>query len=344
VSGELGGIEHYILRVAAALKDEDDLAIELCLKRTARFDPRPEFERAFASAAAPVVMVDPGSWALLRAIWRADLVHMQNYSPDVAAIARVLRRTLVVTVHGHRPTRPPGRVRVGERLARFAVARWYNSDFTWRTWEGNAPRQSSRRISMRPDLDGLGEVPVEDRRGFIFIGRWVANKGIEHLVEAYAAADLDRKEWPLTLLSDGPLRSTIEAQIEAADVTVEAPGYVDDLEKAERLRHARWLVAPSNTQEDLGLTPLEARALGVPAIVTRDGGLPEAAGCFSLVVAPGDPVELRLALEYAAGMSLAEYKRLSTATKDLLELTMCGLAEHAGLYRLCLAGADLAHA
>jgi glycosyltransferase involved in cell wall biosynthesis len=37
------------------------------------------------------------------------------------------------------------------------------------------------------------------------------------------------------------------------------------------------------TREDFGLTAVEARNLGVPCIITRDGGLPEAGGKQALI-------------------------------------------------------------
>jgi glycosyltransferase involved in cell wall biosynthesis len=84
-------------------------------------------------------------------------------------------------------------------------------------------------------------------------------------------------------------------------------GFLDDQSKAKRLASAGWLVAPARTREDLGLTPIEARSVGVPVIVTRDGGLPEAGGDAALVVEPGNIEELTDTLKYAAGMSHEEY-------------------------------------
>ncbi|MEJ7703274.1 MAG: hypothetical protein WKF47_06290 [Geodermatophilaceae bacterium] len=69
----------------------------------------------------------------------------------------------------------------------MADARWYNSDFVRRTWEGEAKRAGSRKV---PTVSRLPEgwTPPEQRRGFVFIGRWIANKGIDTLVDAYALA------------------------------------------------------------------------------------------------------------------------------------------------------------
>ena len=85
------------------------------------------------------------------------------------------------------------------------------------------------------------------------------------------------------------------------------PGFLEDKDKAKILASARWLVAPARTREDLGLTPIEARHVGVPAIVTRDGGLPESGGPGALTVEPGNIGELAQCLQRAAAMKHEEY-------------------------------------
>jgi len=162
--------------------------------------------------------------------------------------------------------------------------------------------------------------PPADRRGFLFVGRWVENKGIEELIRAYAKAQLDPEQWPLVLIGDGPLRPKVESLIRDLELKgVEMPGFVDDQTKARRLASARWLVAPANTREDLGLTPIEARSVGVPVIVTRDGGLPEAGGDAALLVEPGKVDELAAALKQAADMNPEEYCRRGEAGRTTLK-------------------------
>jgi glycosyltransferase involved in cell wall biosynthesis len=152
------------------------------------------------------------------------------------------------------------------------------------------------------------------------MGRWIENKGIEDLVIAYSRAKLDPLQWPLTLVGDGHLRPQVELLIKTLGVKgVEMPGFIDDQSKARRLAAARWLVAPARTREDLGLTPIEARSVGVPAIVTRDGGLPEAAGDSALIVEPGNLEELTRALTSAAAMSEAEYVERGARGRETLK-------------------------
>jgi glycosyltransferase involved in cell wall biosynthesis len=176
----------------------------------------------------------------------------------------------------------------------------------------------------------------------VFVGRWIANKGLETLIEAYAQADLDRAAWPLTLMGDGPLRPSIEGQIRRHGLTnVNILGFVDDDTKTQVMKSARWIVAPPQTNEDLGLTPLEGRSLGVPTIITRDGGLPEAGGAQALVCEPGDPGALARLLEQASRMSQDEYAKRAEATKRELDTEMVPLTFYAESYRRLIAGESL---
>jgi len=93
------------------------------------------------------------------------------------------------------------------------------------------------------------------------------------------------------------------------------PGFVDEETKTRIMQNARWIVAPPHTNEDLGLTPLEGRNLGVPSIITRDGGLPEAGGTQALICERRNPEALARLLEQAARMDSQEYAKRAEATK-----------------------------
>src|SRR5205814_3804862 len=144
-------------------------------------------------------------------------------------------------------------------------------------------------------------------------------KGIETLVNAYAQADLDRGAWPLVLLGDGPLRAKIEALVKTHHLSsIQMPGFVDELTKTSYMKNARWIVVPPHTNEDLGLTALESRNLGVPCIITRDGGLPEAGGTQARLCKPRDSEALARLLEQAAGIGAQEYWARAKRTRRRL--------------------------
>ena len=67
------------------------------------------------------------------------------------------------------------------------------------------------------------------------------------------------------------------------------------------------MVTPPHTREDLGLTPLEARSVGVPCIVSEDGGVIETGGPYALRCEPGSVESLEASLKKAMEMSKDEY-------------------------------------
>lgn len=318
--GTFGGCEAFVFRLADEIIQNDD-QVTICFKRVAGSFALDDTLQSYIDAtSARVCFVDRASQALYDKIRRADLVHAQNPSIDVALLAKWAGVPLVMTIHGWLRERwtPRG---LAARLARWLTdRRWYNSDFVWGKWE---PRRRSPTSGKLPIVSNLptGTVPPAERRGFVFAARWIENKGLDVLLQAYAQTDLDRSEWPLTLLGDGPLRPRIEAMIRDERIEgVDIRGFVDQETRDDIIRHSKWMVTPPHTDEDLGLTPIEARHVGVPCIITRDGGLPEAGGQHALICEPRDIDGLHRRLEEAANMSAQDYDKRAQATRtELME-------------------------
>lgn len=329
--GGYGGIEAFVLAVAAAVRREADMEVQICLKRTKGAKIQPDLKTMLQGE--KYIFCDRADRDLVEAIREADVVHLQNASPDVIFLAKYHRKPLVLTIHNYMKRELDAHRLLWKIGARFADERWYNSQFVWDTWE---PRRKSPRSRKVPTVSKLPEgwTPPEERRGFAFIGRWIANKGIDTLLDAYAMAELDRAQWPLVLMGDGPLRSLIEYAIKKRGVEgIEVLGFVDEEVKTDRIKNARWMVVPPNTKEDFGLTAIEARHLGVPCIITRDGGLPEAGGAQALVCEPNDPRALARLLEQAARMDTEEYAQRSRATKAELAQELVPMDFYAQSYR-----------
>jgi glycosyltransferase involved in cell wall biosynthesis len=331
--GEFGGVEAFVLRLARALSEHPEVRPTICFKRVTVFDMQPSLDRSVAASAVPVVFVDRASRSLLRQIRAADIVHSQNASIDVALMAALLRKPHVTTIHGWRRQRMTPRALLSNLAATLAKRRLYNSDFVWRTWEPNGRRRGSGKLPIISDLPS-DQVDPSERRGFVFVGRWIPDKGIDVLIDAYERAQIDREKWPLLLMGDGPLRSALEAEIRSRGITgIEVTGHVDEQARNDRVPRAKWLVAPSHTNEGLGLSPIEARSVGVPCIVTRDGGLLEAAGLFSLSCEPRNVDQLKRLLEYAASMDEQTYRRISSETRKELAEYLQPMEVYVDLYR-----------
>ena len=314
--GAYGGIEAFVFAVAEAVRRETDFEVRVLFKKTRDFSLKSTLDKMLRDE--PASFCERAGGELARAINWADVVHLQNASPDVICLAKLMGKPLALTIHNYMPAVATLHTRLWKWCARMADARWYNSQFVWDTWEPGVKRTGSRKVPTTSKLPE-GVAPISGRAGFAFIGRWIANKGIDTLVEAYAQADLDRANWPLVLMGDGPLREAITADIQTREIQgIRVTGFIDEATKTQNMRTARWMVVPPNTREDFGLTAVEARNLGVPCIITRDGGLPEAGGKQALICEPGDAAALTKLLEQAAAMSETEYAERATKTREEL--------------------------
>jgi glycosyltransferase involved in cell wall biosynthesis len=302
--GSYGGVEAFVLAVADTLLRNPLYDVRICFKRTATFS----LDAGLAEACRPypVEFCDRGSRALLSAIAWADVVHGQNASPDVAGLTLLLGKPLAFTIHDFLAPTPHWRRLAWRLSARAAARRWFNSQSVWSTWERQPLPGSERVPTVSRFVSSFVEPPR--RRGFVFVGRLVDSKGVDILLRAYRNAAVDADVWPLTIVGDGPLRPQLEeicARERIRGVTF--TGFVDEGTKASAIGKAKWLVAPSYAHEGLGLVAFEARHTGVPCIVARHGGLPEAAGRDALVCEPGDAASLAVALRAAAAMPEADY-------------------------------------
>lgn len=300
-------MEAFVIALASSVEKWPEFELQVCFKLVGKRELKDDLKTAGAALSCPVHYVPSGNLKLTKLIRWADIIHGQNVSPDIVFPAWLLRKKLVLTIHNWRRRNLELHSLLWGIGARLARRRWYNSNFVWHTWE---PQKKMKGSDCVPTVSRLPDAfcPAADRRGFLFMARWIENKGLEDLIAAYSKARLDPVRWPLILIGDGPLRPKVDLMIKDLGLAgVEMPGFIDEQTKAKRLASARWLVAPARTHEDLGLTPIEARSVGVPVIVTRDGGLPEAGGEAALIVEPGNVDELTHALKQAAGMSDEEY-------------------------------------
>lgn len=331
--GTFGGLEAFLFSLAAELSRQG-VAVTIAFKRvSSQFHLDDTLTSYISDTPAEVVFVDRASKELRSLIETTDLVHGQNTSIDVALMACRAKTPLVLTIHGWRREKWTPRGMLNLLSHRLADRVWYNSDFVWRTWEPNGRRPTSGKLPIVSNLPE-GIVPVADRKGFVFAARWIEKKGLRVLLDAYERANLDRAEWPLILLGDGPLRAEVEARIADDGIEgVDIRGFVDNETRNDIIRHARWMVTPPHTNEDLGLTPIEARHVGVPAIITRDGGLPEAGGTYALICDPNDSIGLCALLERAASMSIDEYSNIAAATRHELLEELEPLSVYADHYR-----------
>lgn len=341
--GGFGGIESFVLRLAEEQFNQR-AGVSILWKRVKNFRLREDLKGAMHTARVRPVFVNRLSRSLYRGIAGADIVHLHNPTPDATLFARLSGRTTVVTIYNHYGRGGGLHRLMWKAAARLAHRRWYISDFVWSTWEPGGRRPGSGKMPIVSHLPNEWLLPAL-RKGFIFVGRWIENKGLEELVHAYGSANIDRKKWPLTLVGTGPLETKVRAIIADQRIPgITMTGFVSGDERNRLIRSAKWMVTPPNTREDLGLTPIESRHVGVPAIITRDGGLPEAGGEHCLSCEPGDVGGLKALLERAAAMAESEYEALSHATREELLRYLQPLSLYLETYRELLQSPHCARA
>ena len=119
-----------------------------------------------------------------------------------------------------------------------------------------------------------------DPLSIIFVGRLVRRKGVHHLIEALHLLRDGGVNARLTIVGEGPesdqlKRTATEQRLPVCFLGKRTPGQIREL-----LRETAVLCAPSTTAggevpEALGLVLLEAQAMSVPVVATRNGGIPE---------------------------------------------------------------------
>ena len=273
----------------------------------------------------------PRDAVIKSAIRECDLVHLHNPMVEGVWHAKKFNKPCVMTIYNWRRTGIHPRLLAWRWAVCKADRRWYISEFVWDSWEKKR-RPGSARLPVLSRMP-QGETSPDKRKGFLFIGRWIPNKGIRILLEAYARIKADPKEWPLTMVGDGPLREEVLATIQEKGIQgVHLPGFISESDRHCYTREAKWMVTPPHTREDLGLTPLEARTVGVPCIATTDGGVKETAGAHALFCKPGDINALADCLTTAMQMEDSQYKERSRLAKKDLKQYVRSLDEYADEY------------
>jgi glycosyltransferase involved in cell wall biosynthesis len=136
----------------------------------------------------------------------------------------------------------------------------------------------------------------------IYTGRLLRGKGLETLIDAFAAvAGGDPRAWLMIVGSGEGQTLSVEPQLRESvrqrglDERVVFTGRVEDV--AERLRASDVFVFPSEF-EALGISLIEAAACGLPAVATRTGGIVDVVedGVSGLLVPPADAAALASAM------------------------------------------------
>ena len=255
---------------------------------------------------------------------RADLVHA-HLGEDIAVLplaalaARQRRLALVITVH-ESPAHTTGVRDARTALIRVLggpIERWAQrraaativltarladrvSAEVERERVHHIPRGIDRAAFAAPGADPFPHLPGRPR--VVFLGRVVRAKGVETLVAA--AALLRTPGVQVLLVGDGPDRARVQAAARRLGLSgrLHVTGFVAHDRVPAVLAAADLLVLPS-FYEELGTVLIEALQVGLPAVASDVGGIPEVVehGRTGLLVAPGDPAALAQAIDAVLG-------------------------------------------
>lgn len=307
--GVYGGIEVFMLALGEYLNSLPGVVCKVAFKLVKGYEIQSSLQELIDQSNINAYILKRGSTQMLQLIAEADLVHMQNFPPDILFPALLMGKPTVSTQHNWKR----GEVNAHQILWNIAHKTvhfiTYNSDFVARSWENG--KTSGPRAHVIPTVSRFSGEPPDfenERMGFCFISRWIGNKGADLLIRAYAKANINRKNWPLFMMGSGPLLNELKAELKANPIEgLEIMGRVEETTKYDVIRSSKWIIVPPECLEDMGLTPIEGRLLGVPAIASNIGGVPESAGRHALFFKSGNETELSQLLEQASLMEESEY-------------------------------------
>jgi glycosyltransferase involved in cell wall biosynthesis len=142
-------------------------------------------------------------------------------------------------------------------------------------------------------------IGAEGMQVVLFVGRLIPRKGVIYLVEAAKQVIQERKETLFALVGNGPLRSRLAADIEAAGLKRNFVflGDVSDKDLIEAYRCADVFAFPS-IQEGQGIALLEAQACAKPVVAFNGSAISEAVknGETGFLVKPADSTALAHAI------------------------------------------------
>ncbi len=238
----------------------------------------------------PGVVRRPGRWALLRLTRWADVVLHNNICLTAFWPLLVIRRPWVIAHHTW-IARSDGRIGLRDRLKRRLLRRAANISISAAMAAHLGVPSTTIPDPYREALFTI--VPGISRdRDIVLLARLVSDKGADVLISALALLKARGRRPTCTIIGGGPEEDALRRQAAAAglDGQVAFAGAKRGTELVALLNRHRIIAVPSRWREPFGIVALEGIACGCVAVVTADGGLPEAAGPCGVTAANGDPM------------------------------------------------------
>jgi glycosyltransferase involved in cell wall biosynthesis len=141
---------------------------------------------------------------------------------------------------------------------------------------------------------GLDCLATDEAPLIAFVGRLVAEKGVNVLLHAAAKLAAEKLSFRVRIIGDGPELPRLAALAWALDLRdrVEFKGWLEEAELDEALEGAAAVAVPSIYEETAGLVAIEQMMRGRVVVASDIGGLSEIVGNAGFRFPPGDATAL----------------------------------------------------
>ena len=321
----------HIVACLQALIDSNEIELFLNLPRRSVNAPFEEVAPRGAAVVRPDVGLgeDAGLLAAVREFNPDILVIVGWEVPAFRKCARSLRgQCLRVVCLDNQWNRTPRQI-LGIAARRFYLHPYFDAAFV----AGHRQRVLLRKLGYRdgqifdgfyscdvrrfvPPHDSIVTVPPP--RSFLFVGRLVADKGIDDLVAAYRKYQgMVADPWPLVVAGEGPLFAKLEAEHGVA-----LRGFIQPAGLPPIFAESSFLLVPSR-YEPWGVVVHEAVTAGLGVIATSAVGAADLfvqPGVNGVVFGVGDAEALSDALQWAHQLSDAERETVQRSSQILATL------------------------
>ncbi|MGE0487554.1 MAG: glycosyltransferase [Gammaproteobacteria bacterium] len=172
------------------------------------------------------------------------------------------------------------------------------------------------------------EVAQASSGRIVAVGRLDEIKGFEHLVRACALLRDEGVPFSCRIIGDGPLRTSLQQQIDAASLAghVVLAGAMPQEAVRSELRAAAMFVLPSvvtrtGDRDGIPVALMEAMALGIPVVSTHVSGIPELIqdGVSGHLAQPASATELADCMRRSLALTAPQRQRQCEAARRTVE-------------------------
>lgn len=128
----------------------------------------------------------------------------------------------------------------------------------------------------------IEDIGIENNFHFIYAGVLEKHKGVDILINAYIKS---KSDFELHILGDGSLKENV---IKMSDKGVKYLGFLPRSELIPEVASSLCMAAPSVCGENSPLSCIEALSVGIPLVVSPNGGLPELAENCGIISSPNE--------------------------------------------------------